>query len=414
MSKVYTDQIEKRTGGTAMDVPASGKWDTANIADDAIDTAQIASDAIDTAQIASGAVGATELDATLDLSTKTVTLPAASVTDHVVPYDDNTLKEEIALLGFRTAANGSLAKYNLVDQTIDAFEDATGIDASASTGEHRNASNYYSGGASGTVTGGTITTHGVYTVHSFLSGTTNFVTDIAGTADVLLVAGGGSGGGSHANQGSGGGGGGGGVRALASQSVSAATHAVTVGAGATGSQYGNNGVDSSIVLGSTLTASGGGGGGFGTSDTSDTRDGLAGASGGGGGIGQTAKSGGAGNTPSTSPVQGYAGGNAATGGAGGGGGASEEQIENAFRIILADENVKGIFVNIFGGILRCDILARGVVGAAKKLDIKIPIVVRMEGTNMEEGHKILGESGIDVIVAEGMKDGAQKMVKAVK
>ena len=97
-----------------------------------------------------------------------------------------------------------------------------------------------------------------------------------------------------------------------------------------------------------------------------------------------------------------------------GGGADEETIGNGFRILLSDSNVKGIFINIFGGILRCDILARGVVGAATKLDIKIPIVVRMEGTNMEEGHKILGESGIDVIVAEGMKDGAQKMVKAVK
>jgi len=127
MSKVYTDQIEKRTGGTAMDVPASGKWDTANIADDAIDTAQIAS----------GAVGATELDATLDLSAKTVTLPAVSVTAHVTQFDDNQLKEEIALLGFRTAVNGSLAKYDLVDQTIDVFEDATGIDAGSSTDETR-------------------------------------------------------------------------------------------------------------------------------------------------------------------------------------------------------------------------------------------------------------------------------------
>ena len=79
-------------------------------------------------------MGATELDATLDLSAKTVTLPAASVTDHVIPYDDNTLKEEIALLGFRTAANGSLAKYNLVDQTIDGFEDASGVSPESATG----------------------------------------------------------------------------------------------------------------------------------------------------------------------------------------------------------------------------------------------------------------------------------------
>ncbi|MDP6477492.1 MAG: ADP-forming succinate--CoA ligase subunit beta [Nitrospinaceae bacterium] len=97
-----------------------------------------------------------------------------------------------------------------------------------------------------------------------------------------------------------------------------------------------------------------------------------------------------------------------------GGGADEEMIENGFRILLSDPHVQGIFINIFGGILRCDILARGVVGAAKKLKVKVPIVVRMEGTNMEEGHKILDDSGIDVIVADGMKDGAQKMVKAVK
>jgi len=97
-----------------------------------------------------------------------------------------------------------------------------------------------------------------------------------------------------------------------------------------------------------------------------------------------------------------------------GGGADEEKIENGFRILLSNPHVKGIFINIFGGILRCDILARGVEIAAKKLKIKIPIVVRMEGTNMEEGHQILSDSGIDVIVAEGMKDGAQKIVKAIR
>ena len=97
-----------------------------------------------------------------------------------------------------------------------------------------------------------------------------------------------------------------------------------------------------------------------------------------------------------------------------GGGADEEMIENGFRILLSDPNVKGIFINIFGGILRCDILARGVEVAAKKLKVKVPIVVRMEGTNMEEGHRILNDSGIDVIVADGMKDGAQKIVKAIQ
>ena len=97
-----------------------------------------------------------------------------------------------------------------------------------------------------------------------------------------------------------------------------------------------------------------------------------------------------------------------------GGGADEEKIENGFRILLSAPHVKGIFINIFGGILRCDILARGVEIAAKKLKVKIPIVLRMEGTNMEEGHQILSDSGIDVIVAEGMKDGAQKIVKAIR
>jgi len=97
-----------------------------------------------------------------------------------------------------------------------------------------------------------------------------------------------------------------------------------------------------------------------------------------------------------------------------GGGADEEMIENGFRIILSDQSVKGIFINIFGGILRCDILARGVVAATKKLKIKIPVVVRMEGTNMEEGHQILKDSGLNFAIGNGMKDGAQKVVKAIK
>lgn len=97
-----------------------------------------------------------------------------------------------------------------------------------------------------------------------------------------------------------------------------------------------------------------------------------------------------------------------------GGGADEEMIENGFRIILSDPAVKGIFINIFGGILRCDILARGVVAATKKLKIKIPVVVRMEGTNMEEGHQTLKDSGLNFAIGDGMKDGAKKVVKAIK
>ncbi|VAX23878.1 Succinyl-CoA ligase [ADP-forming] beta chain [hydrothermal vent metagenome] len=97
-----------------------------------------------------------------------------------------------------------------------------------------------------------------------------------------------------------------------------------------------------------------------------------------------------------------------------GGGASEEQIENAFKIILADSNVQGIFINIFGGILRCDRLANGVVNAARKIDVKIPVVIRMEGTNVDEGKKILEESEFNFTVATGMRDGAEKVVAAVK
>ena len=97
-----------------------------------------------------------------------------------------------------------------------------------------------------------------------------------------------------------------------------------------------------------------------------------------------------------------------------GGGADEEMIENGFRILLSDGSVKGIFINIFGGILRCDVLARGVVAATKKLHVKIPVVVRMEGTNMEQGHQILKDSGLNFLIGNGMKDGAQKVVKAIK
>ncbi len=97
-----------------------------------------------------------------------------------------------------------------------------------------------------------------------------------------------------------------------------------------------------------------------------------------------------------------------------GGGANEEMIENGFRILLGDKNVKAILINIFGGILRCDILARGVIAASQKLNVQIPIVVRMEGTNMEEGHRLLEESGLRLIVANGMKDAAKKVVKSIQ
>ena len=94
-----------------------------------------------------------------------------------------------------------------------------------------------------------------------------------------------------------------------------------------------------------------------------------------------------------------------------GGGANAEQIKNAFRILLSDVSVKAVLINIFGGILRCDTLANGVISAARELDIKIPIVVRMEGTNVELGQKILKESGFNFTVADGMKDAAEKVVR---
>ncbi|HFB98391.1 MAG TPA: succinate--CoA ligase subunit beta, partial [Bryobacterales bacterium] len=94
-----------------------------------------------------------------------------------------------------------------------------------------------------------------------------------------------------------------------------------------------------------------------------------------------------------------------------GGGANEEQIENAFRILTSDKNVKAVLINIFGGILRCDVLATGVVNAAKKLELRLPVVIRMEGTNVERGREILQESGLNFTVAYGMKDAAEKVVK---
>ena len=96
-----------------------------------------------------------------------------------------------------------------------------------------------------------------------------------------------------------------------------------------------------------------------------------------------------------------------------GGGASAEMVENGFRIMLGDKNVKGILINIFGGILRCDVLAQGVVTAAEKTGIDVPVVIRMEGTNVEQGRKILAESGLNLITALDMKDAAHKVAQLV-
>ncbi len=97
-----------------------------------------------------------------------------------------------------------------------------------------------------------------------------------------------------------------------------------------------------------------------------------------------------------------------------GGAATKETVQKAFEIILSDEHVKCILVNIFGGIMKCDIIANGVVGAAKELGIKVPLVVRLEGTNVSLGKKILNESGLDIIAAEDLADAAEKAVKAAE
>ncbi|MEK4522608.1 ADP-forming succinate--CoA ligase subunit beta [Psychrobacillus sp. FSL W7-1493] len=96
-----------------------------------------------------------------------------------------------------------------------------------------------------------------------------------------------------------------------------------------------------------------------------------------------------------------------------GGGATAEKVTEAFKIILADKNVKGIFVNIFGGIMKCDVIAEGVIIAAKEVGLQVPLVVRLEGTNVDLGKKLLNESGINIVAADSMADGAQKIVNLV-
>ncbi|MCP5086218.1 MAG: succinate--CoA ligase subunit beta, partial [Rhodobacteraceae bacterium] len=97
-----------------------------------------------------------------------------------------------------------------------------------------------------------------------------------------------------------------------------------------------------------------------------------------------------------------------------GGGATTEKVTEAFKIITSDPQVKGILVNIFGGIMRCDVIAEGVVTAVKEVGLQVPLVVRLEGTNVEEGKRIINESDVDVIAADDLGDAAAKIVKAVK
>ena len=243
------------------------------------------------------------------------TIRSEDITAGQVPGQDN-LQTDIAILGFKVAANGSLAAYNLHDQTVDSFEDASGVDASGSTNEIRNASNYYSGGASGgNATGGTITTSGGQRIHSFTADG-SFVVPSSGTVSWLVVGGGGA-----AGADSGGGGGGGGFRTGANHSVSGQSYSITVGAGGVWSSTSPTSGGNSTF--DTVTSSGGGHGGNATDSTS-----AAGANGGSGGGARRYYTASGGSAISITPisgetttVQGYAGGasNANNGSSGGGG-----------------------------------------------------------------------------------------------
>src|SRR5690606_2467320 len=97
-----------------------------------------------------------------------------------------------------------------------------------------------------------------------------------------------------------------------------------------------------------------------------------------------------------------------------GGGANKEKVTAAFKLILKDPNVRGILVNIFGGIMKCDVIAEGVIAAAKEVGLNVPLVVRLQGTNVDLGKKLLAESGLDITPADELTDAAQKIVAAVK
>jgi len=279
-----------------------------------------------------------QLPATLPATagTNITSIPGANITG-TIPLaalgnvDTTGLQDDIALLAFKTQANGSLARYNLVDQSVDAFEDASGVDASASINEVRNVSNYYEGSSGGAVTASgnydSTAVDGAYTYYKWTTVTSSgsYTTDTAQDYEYLVVAGG-AGGGSH----DGGAGGAGGFRTATGFAVAATTiGSITVGAGGNGGvdTFGASGGDSSF---STITSAGGGGGGGGSANPGTVpRQGKSGGSGGGAGayVPSGSDVAGSGNVPSTSPVQGYGGGVGYAGGgndyeAGGGGGAS--------------------------------------------------------------------------------------------
>ena len=293
-------------------VKSSAAIALSKLATDPSNASNLASGTVPTARLGSGSASSS----TILYGDNTWAAPPAE-------YNDAGLQDDIALLGFKVATNGSLAKYNLVDQAVDDFQDTSGVDASASTGEARDSSGkYYKGEASTTPTasGGTITTDGDYTIHKFTADA-NYINDSAQTVDYLLVAGGGGGGGVASGVDGAGGGGAGGFRYLTGNSMAAGTFAAVIGQGGTAGPAtgGTQGSDGTATTFNSVSAAGGGGGGCGAGGGgTDGRDG-----GSGGGGGTTSQDGGSGNTPSTDPVQGYDGGTTGgANGASGGGGAS--------------------------------------------------------------------------------------------
>ena len=294
-------------------IPPDDSITTAMVKDDAVTAAKIATDAVGSAEIAANAVGNSEMaDDAVGINELSATGTASATTylrgdnswQTIAEYDDSGLQDDIALLGFKVAANGSLAKYDLVDQTIDDFQDASGIDASASTDETRDSSGkYYSGSA--VVAGAT-------TAFTTVESTTWTAPSLVTSVSYLVVAGGGGGGGADGGNYGGGGGGAGGLRTGTHTVVPSTSYTVTVGGGGAGAAAGNNnGTAGSSSVFDSITSAGGGYGGRGPD---------AGGAGGSGGGGGGANSGGAGNTPSTTPSQGNSGGTSSHYNAGGGGG----------------------------------------------------------------------------------------------
>ena len=312
-----------------VDVNASAAIANSKMATDTTNATNLASGTVPTARLGSGSASSSTF------LTGAQTYAAVDTSGITANQDD------IALLGFKVAANGSLARYNLVDQSIDAFEDASGVDASASTNETRDTTNYYSGVSVGVPTGdGTVTTHGVYTVHTFTADG-DFIAPVAGTVDYLMVAGGGGGGGASGAWTSGGGGGGGGALTATGLAVSAATHGVVIGAGGTGGTNNESPGPVALAGGDTtfnsLTADGGGLGGS-YAAAASSQDGGSG----GGGSGFQTRAGGTatvgqgydgagGNGAQNSTVYGGAGGGAGAVGTAGAGGAGGVGVSNDYR-----------------------------------------------------------------------------------